>query len=123
MNKPLSMGDLIAINKLMQSMLFEAESGNWDALSRLDSRRRELISQSDRTDNLESSQSTQNPVADHYDKSIYESECNEILQLDVRISETVKRAKLRLVEENRSMRNQVVAKKGYAQTATINTSF
>jgi hypothetical protein len=122
MNQPLTIEELVSIHKLMHSMLHEAESGNWRALSQLDAQRIKLIEQNGNSGLLSQVQPTQNTAAEKQDYLVYNARCNEILQLDAKITETVQKAKQQLVDENRHMRNQIVAKKGYAQTATIHTS-
>lgn len=123
MNQPLTIEELVSIQELMQLMLSEAESGDWQALSLLDAQRRQLIDQNNETGLSNSLNGAPNTAAmSHQHKVDYDALCEEILQLDAKITVTVKNAKQQLVEENRSMRNQVVAKNGYAKTATMNTS-
>ena len=52
----------------------------------------------------------------------YHRKCDEILKLDAKITDQVLLAKQKLVNENRKSRNQINAKKCYAQTATMNKS-
>jgi hypothetical protein len=101
-------------------MLNEAEAGNWQALDHLDIRRKELIGQNGNASYVPAQHEVSEP---NYDKVEYGSLCTQILQLDTKIIETVKTAKEKLVKENRNMRNQVVAKQGYAQTASTSMSF
>lgn len=119
MSQPLTIEALVSIHALMQLMLQEAVSGNWQALNELDAKRRDIIQlQGTSTNTAKATAST----TDH-DKKKYNSWCENILQLDTQITETVQNAKQKLVEENRNMRNQVIAKKGYAQAASSNSSF
>jgi hypothetical protein len=122
MNQPLTIEELVSIHKLMQSMLHVAESGDWQALSQLDAQRRQLIDQNYTSSSSKQPHFALNTVVNKQDTLSYDALCKIILQTDAKITETVKTAKQQLVEENRSMRNQVVAKNGYAQTATMNTS-
>lgn len=121
MKKPLSYDVLIALKELMNSMLVEAENGNWQALSHLDAKRRELLNQ-DTDPNISNKKHKSHILSkENQSSSAYRSLCNEILTLDEKITTTVQEAKHRLVKENRDMRTQIVAKKLYAQTAKIHT--
>jgi hypothetical protein len=122
MNPPLTIEELVSIHRLMQSMLHEAESGDWQALSELDAQRRQLIDQNNNPGLSNQPHFALNTEVAKQDTLSYDALCKKILQTDAKITETVKNAKQLLVKENRSMRNQVVAKNGYAQTATMNTS-
>jgi hypothetical protein len=122
-NQPLTIDELVSIYRLMQLMLHEAESGDWQALSLLDAQRRQLIDQNAKSEFSNHVQARPMATSVNQDKLAYDIQCNEILQLDKKITETVKNAKQQLVEKNRNIKNQVVAKNGYAKTASINTSF
>ena len=123
MNQALTTNELDALPELMQLMLHEAESGNWQALDELDSKRRLLIGQTDNANFSIQNQSIQSPTAKAQTSLSYHSKCDEILKLDAKITNSVVLAKQQLVSENRNMRNQIDAKKGYAQTASMNKSY
>jgi hypothetical protein len=123
MIQALTQNELDSLHDLMQLMLREAESGNWQALDKLNSQRRVLIGQTDERSVSVHEQSLKSAAAKVQTNLSYNSKCDEILQLDAKITDSVLLAKQQLVKENRNMRNQVDAKKGYAQTATMNKSF
>ena len=123
MIQALSKNELDSLHELMHIMLREAESGNWQALDELNNQRRVLIGQSDEENFSIQEQSTKSAAVKVRTNLSYNSKCDEILQLDAKITDSVLLAKQQLVKENRNMRNQVDAKKGYAQTATMNKSF
>lgn len=121
MSRPLAIEALVSIHTLMQQMLEEAVSGNWQTLNELDAKRRELIQRQDSFDNTPTG--TPNATDMDQNETNYTSWCEKILQLDTQITQTVQEAKQKLVEENRHMRNQVIAKNVYAQAANANSSF
>ena len=120
MSEPLTINALASLHELMLSMLKEAEANNWQTLNQLDQRRRELLEPQTLSDQ---SDSVNNANSAKQDINAYNSWCEKILKLDEMITETVQTAKQQLVKENRNMRNQVMAKKGYAQNANSQSSF
>lgn len=123
MSEPLTINALASLHELMLSMLKEAEANNWQTLNQLDQRRRELLDPQNTSASTDPNVSVSNTNSAKQDINAYNSWCEKILKLDETITETVKIAKQQLVKENRNMRNQVMAKKGYAQNANSQSSF
>lgn len=123
MSEPLTINALASLHELMLSMLKEAEANNWQTLNQLDQRRRELLDPQNTSASTDPNVSVNNTNSAKQNINAYNSWCEKILKLDETITETVKIAKQQLVKENRNMRNQVMAKKGYAQNANSQSSF
>lgn len=142
MTKPLTHSELESLISIMNRMLVEANSSNWQALNRLDSERRVILQYKDKlnqstpaSENYSDDQrllqtaSVTNQAGvdsigngDNQQAPNYRELVAKVIELDRILISTAQEARQDLLLKKRQNANQFKAKQGYAKAILLRTS-
>ena len=134
MTERFTIATLQKLQHLMESMLCEVKTGNWDAVAELDEQRRAIIGfNPDHEELLMAPSTSQQPLSTPLksdeqsptlpvhqygpaSSSHYKTLRNNLLILDEKINQSARHSRTSLIRENRELQAQVHAKKRYDMT-------